>query len=152
MDGVCTTRVSLSAPAHSSCPLASTGSRPPRSRGSDIFGEKMSEPRARIVRPRPYRLTRLGAGHNAPLAAVPMLGQRVFGEVAALEPPDSPDVTGRDDSDPNEKIVDRARLVGACGAAPLLAVPVCDQDLSRSPYNLANTHGAPSRDSSDALK
>src|SRR5690242_20538188 len=78
---------------------------------------------------RPYRLTRLGAGYNAPLAAVPVLGQCMFGEVAALEPPDSPDVTGRDDCDPNEKIVDRARLVGACGPAPAAAVPVCDQDL-----------------------
>ena len=74
-------------------------------------------------------LTRLGAGHNAPLTAVPVLGQRMFGEVAALEPSDSPDVTGRDDSNPKEKIVDRARLVGAGGAAPGAAIPMRDQDL-----------------------
>ena len=71
----------------------------------------------------------LRAGHNTPRAAVPELDQGVSSKVATLEPSNRPDVIGREDSDPKQKIVDRSRLVGAFDDALRAAIPLFDQRL-----------------------
>ena len=86
-------------------------------------------PPDRVPWGRPGNWPVLRAGHNTPRTAVPELDQGVSSQVATLEASNSPDVIGRKDSDPKQKIVDRSRLVGAFDDALRAAIPLFDQRL-----------------------
>src|SRR5205823_233627 len=68
----------------------------------------------------------VGAGHDAPTCAVPVLGQRPLGATAVVVFSDGPDVVGRHRHNSIE--LDRARA-GAGHDAPTCAVPVLGQRL-----------------------